>query len=219
MTHPAEGSQRSGAMKPLSTVQQKVFNKLREYKRKKGTMPDLSGLAREMGIHYVSLKQHLEALSKKGYLQFEGRGRGRSPIIDLPAELTGVPVLGSIPAGPLSEAFEDAESFLPLTGFHEDHFALQVRGDSMADLIQDGDIVLFERRNRPQRSGQICAVRVEGSEVTLKYLDIEKDGVILRPHNPEYPTVKVPSKELQVEGIYQGLLRGEVAWALLKDKN
>jgi repressor LexA len=206
-------------MKPLSTVQQKVFNKLREYKRKKGTMPDLSGLAREMGIHYVSLKQHLEALSKKGYLQFEGRGRGRSPIIDLPAELTGVPVLGSIPAGPLSEAFEDAESFLPLTGFHDDHFALQVKGDSMADLIQDGDIVLFERRNRPQRSGQICAVRVEGSEVTLKYLDIEKDGVILRPHNPEYPTVKVPSKELQVEGIYQGLLRGEVAWALLKDKN
>ncbi len=206
-------------MKPLSTVQQKVFNKLREYKRKKGTMPDLSGLAREMGIHYVSLKQHLEALAKKGYLHFEGRGRGRSPLIDLPAELTGVPVLGTIPAGPLSEAFTEAESFLPLTGFHDDHFALRVKGNSMADLIQDGDIVLFERRNRPERSGQICAVRVEGSEVTLKYLDIEKDSFILRPHNPEYPTVKVATRELLVEGIYQGLLRGEVAWALLKDKN
>jgi SOS-response transcriptional repressor LexA len=44
-------------------------------------------------------------------------------------------------------------------------------------------------------------------------------GLFLRPHNPEYPTVKVPAKELQIEGVYQGLLRGEVAWALLKDKN
>lgn len=206
-------------MKPLSTVQQKVFNKLREHKRRKGAMPDLSALARDMGIHYVSLKQHLEALAKKGYLHFEGRGRGRSPLIDLPAELTGVPVLGSIPAGSLSEAFTEAESFLPLTGFHDDHFALRVKGDSMADLIQNDDIVLFEKRNRPQRSGQICAVRVEGSEVTLKYLDIEKDAFVLRPHNPDYPMVRVAASELQIEGVYKGLMRGEVAWALLKDKN
>jgi repressor LexA len=206
-------------MKPLSTVQQKVFNKLRDHKQRKGNLPDLSALARDMGIHYVSLKQHLEALAKKGYLNFEGRGRGRSPIIDLPAELTGVPVLGSIPAGSLSEAVTEAESFLPLVGFHDNHFALKVQGNSMADLIQDGDIVLFERRNRPERSGQICAVRVEGSEVTLKYLDIEKDHFILRPHNSQYPTVKVNARDLFVEGIYQGLLRGEVAWSILKDKN
>lgn len=206
-------------MKPLSTVQQKVFNKLRDYKRRTGDLPDLSSFARELGIHYVSLKQHIEALAKKGYLTFEGRGRGRSPIVDLPAELTGVPVLGSIPAGPLTEAVNDAESFLPLTGFHEKNFALRVDGNSMADLIQHGDIVMFEQRD-PTRSGEICAVRVEGSEVTLKYVDFtSKDVYTLRPHNLEYKPVKVQVKDLEITGVYMGLLRGEVAWAILQDKN
>jgi repressor LexA len=130
-----------------------------------------------------------------------------------------VPVLGSIPAGPLTEAVSEAESFLPLTGFHEQHFALRVQGDSMADLIQDGDIVMFEQR-QPVRSGEICAVRVEGSDVTLKYVDFtSKDVYTLRPHNPLYKPMKVEAKDLEITGVYKGLLRGELAWAILQDKN
>lgn len=207
-------------MKPLSKAQERIFGKLRDHKRRTGHLPDLSSFAREQGMHYVSLKQHLEALASKGYLIFESRGRGRSPLLDLPAELTGVPVLGSIPAGSLSEAVTEAEAFLPLSGFQDDHFALRVSGDSMADLIQDGDIVLFKQQPRPLRSGEICAVRVEGSEVTLKYLDWLDDGsYALRPHNPLYPTVKVGAEALEIEGVYRGLLRGEVLWDLLKDRN
>ena len=96
-------------MKQLSTVQQKVFNKLRDHQRKSGHLPDLSGFARDLGMHYVSLKQHLTALSKKGYIVFESRGRGRSPFIALAAETTGIPVIGAIPAGPLTEAIQEAE--------------------------------------------------------------------------------------------------------------
>ncbi len=205
-------------MKPLSTMQERVFNKLRDHKRRTGILPDLSAFARDMGMHYVSLKQHLEALSKKGYVVFESKGRGRSPLLEFPAELTGIPVLGNIPAGPLSEAILEADSYLPLSGFHEDHFALRVRGDSMADLIQDGDVVLFDKRKQIERSGQICAVRVEESEVTLKYLDKTSEGYILRPHNPLYPTVEVPFKNVTIEGIYMGLLRGEVLAALVQDR-
>ena len=206
-------------MKPLSRAQERIFGKLRDHKRRTGQLPELSQFARELGVHYVSLKQHLEALASKGYLVFESRGRGRSPLLELPAELTGVPVLGSIPAGPLSEAIPEAESFLPLSGFYGDHFALRVAGDSMADLIQDGDIVLFKQR-LPLRSGEICAVRVEGSEVTLKYLDWLGDGsYALRPHNPLYPTVQVGADALVIEGVYQGLLRGEVLSSLLAERS
>ena len=200
-------------------MQQKVFSRLRDYKRRTGETPDLSAFARELGMHYVSLKQHLEALSKKGYVRFESRGRGRSPHLELPAEATGIPVLGSIPAGPLTEAVQDAESFLPLVGFYETHFALRVQGDSMADLIQDGDVVLFKKQAYPARSGEMCALRVSGSEVTFKYLDhLERGMYALRPHNPQYPTLKVAEEDLTVEGVYQGLLRGEVVWSLLEDR-
>lgn len=204
-------------MPNLSPMQRKVYDRLRDHYRRSGDLPELSAFARQLGVHYVSLKQHLEALHKKGFLTFESRGRGKSPNLELPAEATGIPVLGSIPAGPLSEAVAHAEAYLPLTGYRDQHFALRVHGDSMADLIQDGDVVLLEKR-RPARSGEICALRVDESDVTLKYLDDLGSGrYALRPHNPDYPTVEIPARELAIEGVYAGLLRGDVLQALLQD--
>lgn len=196
-------------------MQSKVYDRLLEHYRRSGDLPELSRLARELNVHYVSLKQHLEALSRKGYLVFESRGRGRSPHLSLPAQATGIPVLGEIPAGPLSEGIELAEAYLPLAGLPRARFALRVQGDSMADLIQAGDVVVFEKR-QPYRSGEICAVRLGESDVTLKYLDeLEPGRYALRPHNPDYPVTEVAASEVTVEGIYLGLLRGDVVGALL----
>jgi repressor LexA len=202
-------------MEALTAMQQKVYERLTEHHRRRGDTPELSLLARELGMHYVSLKQHLEALDRKGYIGFESRGRGRSPLLTLPAQATGVPVLGDIPAGPLSEALAHAEAYLPLAGLPRARFALRVHGDSMADLIQPGDVVVFEKR-QPYRSGEICAVRVGENDVTLKYLDNLGGGdYALRPHNPDYPVARLGAGELSVEGVYLGLLRGDVLEALL----
>lgn len=193
---------------PLSPAQQRVYESLREHVSRRGVTPDLSEFARGLGIHYVSLKQHLQAMADKGYLTFESRGRGRSPLLELPPAAIGIPVLGSIPAGPLASAVAHAEAYLPMAGQQGRAFALRVQGDSMADLIQDGDVVLFEKRP-PARSGEICAVRVGDDDVTLKYLDRLGDGqYALRPHNPDYPIVPVGGDEVGIEGVYRGLLRG-----------
>lgn len=202
-------------MRPsLSPAQRRVYERLRDHAARTGATPDLAEFARELGIHYVSLKQHLQALDDKGWITFESRGRGRSPRLELPAEATGVPVLGSIPAGPLAEAIAHAEAWLPIPGLHGRGFALRVAGDSMADLIQDGDVVLLEKRPT-RRSGEICAVRVGDDDVTLKYLDrLNGDRWALRPHNPAYETLEVAGREIEVEGVYRGLLRGGVVDAL-----
>ncbi len=203
-------------MSELPKMQRKVYERLCEIKERTGRVPDLAVFARELNIHYVSLRQHLEALSRKGLLVFESRGRGQSPRLELPLRATGVPVLGSIPAGPLSEALLEPEGFLPLPNARE-QFALRVSGNSMADLIQDGDIVLF-RQGTPLRSGEICAVRVGNSEVTLKYVDrFEPQTVTLRPHNPQYPTVAVPAADVHIDGVYLGLVRGELIEALYEE--
>lgn len=195
---------------PLSPAQQRVYERLREHVAMSGATPDLAEFARELGVHYVSLKQHLRALADKGYLTFESRGRGRSPRLELPAGATGIPVLGSIPAGPLAEAVAHAEAYLPMAGLHGRAFALRVHGDSMADLIQSGDVVLFEKRP-PSRSGEICAVRVGDEDVTLKYLDRRDQGrFALRAHNPAFPTIEVAGDQVEVEGVYRGLLRGSL---------
>ncbi len=202
---------------PLSPVQQKVYDRLLEHQRRTGSTPDLAELARNLGVHYVTLKQHLEALQGKGYLVFESRGRGRSPRLELPAQATGIPLLGEIPAGGLSIASAHAEAYLPdVGGATRSDFALRVHGFSMADLIQPDDIVLLAAA-RPSRSGQICAVRVGEDEVTLKYLDFLPQGSYqLRPHNPDYPTLTVHGSELSVDGVYRGLLRGSAAEGMLQ---
>lgn len=199
---------------PLSPAQLRVYERLRDHVGRTGATPDLAEFARELGVHYVSLKQHLQALADKGWLTFESRGRGRSPRLSLPAGATGVPILGSIPAGPLAEAVAHAEAYLPIPGLQGRGFALRVRGDSMSDLIQDGDVVLLEKRPT-RRSGEICAVRVGDDDVTLKYLDrLSDDRYALRAHNPAYRPMEVSALDIEVEGVYRGLLRGSVVDAL-----
>ena len=203
-------------MEDLSPAQRKIYDRLLDLVRRHGVTPELADFARDLGIHYVSLKQHLEALHRKGYLTFESRGRGRSPSLTLPPQATGVPVLGGIPAGALSEASVEAEGYLPLPGMRADVFALRVEGESMADLIQDGDVVLFAKR--APRDGEICAVRVEGDDVTLKYVDrLTPTTYALRPHNPRFTVVEVRAADLQIDGVYQGLLRGALVGAFVHD--
>lgn len=196
---------------PLTPRQRSVLERLQSILDRAGSLPPVAELARDMNMHYVSLRQHLQVLDKKGYLSFESRGVGQAPELRLTSTLPrAVPVLGSIPAGLLSEEFQDLEGYLPLRP-RPGLFALRVAGDSMADLIQDRDVVLLQKGATPV-SGDICAVRVADTEVTLKYLDWSRGGkdAVLRPHNPRYPLLKVSLDEVVVEGVYRGLLRGEV---------
>jgi repressor LexA len=203
------------SMQSLSPQQRKVLERLRDHRQQTGEMPELSALARSMGIHYVSLKQHLQALDRKGYLRFESRGRGRSPRLRLPDVVTGIPLLGGIPAGPLADPTAHAEGVVQLTGLAAGHFALRVEGDSMADLLLPGDVVILERQP-PQRAGEICAVRVDDDEVTLKHLHGHGTRELtLRPHNPVHPALRVAAERVQVDGVYRGLLRGEAIGALV----
>ena len=204
-----------GSRPPLPPAQQRVYDRLLDYWNRHGELPGLSAFARKLNLHYVSLKQHLQALDRKGFLRFESRGHGRSPLLELHPAATGIPVLGGIPAGPLSEAAPFADEFLPLQGVRGASFALRVDGDSMADLMQPGDVVIFSRE-QPQRSGEICALRVDGDDVTLKYLDFSSpDMVTLRPHNPEYESFTAPAAQVNVEGVYLGLMRGAVTSSLV----
>ena len=98
------------------------------------------------------------------------------------------------------------------------------RGTDLVSVVpvhEDGDVVLLQRVE-PQRSGEVCAVRVGEDESTLKYLEWSppRSGdrparYRLRPHNPSYPTLTVPAAELHIDGVMRGLIRGDVVQDLL----
>lgn len=210
----------------LTKVQRRVLVLLKRRWQERGGQPNLNDIAKELDMHYVSMRQHLEALNTKGYLKFEPQGRGKPPIIrfdgyeggETPGGAGawggGVPLLGDIAAGGLHEAVEHLEGFLMVPG-RDNRFALRVKGDSMSEPIQDGDIVILKKS--PYKSGDICAVRHE-DETTLKYLDLYADGTaLLRPHNQAYRPIEVDLTEVYVAGVYDALLRGAIVDELFRE--
>ncbi len=204
-------------MPPRPVRQLQILEALRaSYDRGEGP-PELSALARSFGISYPTLREHLQALASKGELTLESRGPGRSPRLTLRSQPRGLPLFGEIAAGVPVGSYPEPEGLLALRT-QPDQFALRVRGDSMAERIEHGDVVLLQR-TQPSRSGEICAVRVGEDESTLKYLEwtggSKPKRYLLRPHNPAYPTIAVPPAELHIDGVMRGLLRGEAVQALL----
>lgn len=177
----------------------------------------LSDLAASLGVDYTTLRYHLKVLAKEGALQFASQGPGRPPLVRLLVR-RGIPVVGTIVAGGLDEALEDPQGFLNIPGFNN-HFAVFVRGDSMADYLQDSDLVIL-RREPPARSGLICAVRVDNDSATLKYLEwkgSQPKRYVLRPHNPSYPTLKVAAERVFIDGVFDSALRGSVIRQLISE--
>ncbi|MEM7736476.1 MAG: S24 family peptidase [Deinococcota bacterium] len=206
--------------KKLSPGQKRVYDKLVTYLKRYGASPDLSAFAKELGMGYMSLKQHLVALNNKEYLSFESRGRGKSPVLNLPAAVTGIPILGYIVGGAVESQEEHVEGYLRLPDA-ANSYGLRVHGNSMADLIQDGDVVLIKPAKKPEYSGQICAARLGDSETTLKYVErISPDLWRLRAHNKDqdiYPPRDVKPADLHIDGVYQGLVRGTILGALYEE--
>lgn len=108
-----------------------------------------------------------------------------------------IPVYGRIAAGIPIEAVEDIldyEEITPEMAATGDYIALQIKGDSMASRISDGDVVII--RIQPDvDSGDIAAVFVNGDSVTLKKIKKESNGIWLIAFNPAYQPVFYSSED------------------------
>lgn len=200
-------------MKSLTNVQQNVLDVFTRCWLERGGQPNLSEVARRLGMHYMSLKQNLDVLCKKGYLTLEQQGRGKTPIIRLVGQ--GVPLVGFIAAGGLVSVEERLEGFFDLPG-EPGRFAARVCGDSMAEKIEHGDVVVFKKQK--PKFGDICAVRYD-NESTLKYFKPRDGVVILEPHNTSYDPIEVALQDVQIEGVYRSLLRGDIIKELFIEFN
>ncbi|WP_294948426.1 transcriptional repressor LexA [Sulfurivirga sp.] len=137
------------------------------------------------------------------------RTRLDSEVFDLMDEpMVSVPLLGWTSAGePIQMALDFDTVEIPRSMARKETFALRVRGNSMIDEgIEDGDIVIIERR-RTAENGESVIVRINGDEVTMKKLYIERDGVRLQPANPEMAPIFIRNEEIEIIGIVRGILR------------
>ncbi len=167
-----------------------------------------------------SLMPTLKRMEQSGFINIHGKGRGHASVVQLTPRgrfsvgLNGLPVLGSIPAGPLEEVIAEAESFFDqreLVPSRPGDFLLRVKGDSMTgDGIVPGDLVLL-RPDVQLESGEIAATLVgEDQEATLKRVLFQPGGrrqVTLRASNRKYPDRNVDADDVKIAGVFRGLIR------------
>ncbi len=121
-----------------------------------------------------------------------------------------VPVMGRIAAGvPISaiQTQSHAITVPPEMLGPGEHFALEVRGDSMIEAgILDGDTVLIRKTDNAD-SGDIIVALVDEEEATLKRLRRRGASVALEAANPAYETRIFGPDRVRVQGKLVGLIR------------
>jgi len=209
----------------LSDRQTKMIDFIRGFLKEHPYPPSVREIQLGCTISSTSVVDYnLHILRREGYIK-------RSPDISRGIELleqnkarapitTGsisIPVLGAIAAGEPLMAFPDATtddsaetidlpiSMLPQT---ESLFALKVKGQSMIeDLIDDGDIVLFQRRETAKTGEMVAAWLKERQEATLKRIFPEGNQVRLQPANSSMSPIYVDATDVEVQGVVVGVIR------------
>ena len=209
----------------LSDRQTKMLEFIRVFLKEHPYPPSVREIQLGCGISSTSVVDYnLHILRREGYIK-------RSPDISRGIELLdqnkgrttsalgviSIPVLGAIAAGePLmtypdsatdeaTETIDLPSSMLPRSG---SLYALRVKGQSMIeDLIDDGDIVLFQRRETARAGEMVAAWLKERQEATLKRFYPEGNRVRLEPANSQMAPIYVDASDVEVQGVVVGVIR------------
>ncbi len=173
---------------------------------------------RARAIEVIKLPENAEAAQRRVGFQpsvIEG-SRGKRPAVDMPASTiidsrtVSVPVMGRIAAGvPISAIQSHCHDIAcpPDLLTNGEHFALEVKGDSMIEAgIHDGDIVII-RRCEQAENGDIVVALVEKEEATLKRLRKKGTTIALEAANPEFKTRIFGPDQVDIQGRLVGLIR------------
>ena len=159
-----------------------------------------------------------EVLAKRHPGQSRPGGRRRSRHRALPAagndddavSAVSVPVMGRIAAGVPIDAIQHQThsiSVPPDMIMGGEHYALEVKGDSMIEAgIFDGDTVIIRNANTA-KPGEIIVALVDEEEATLKRFRRKGASIALEAANPAYETRIFGPDRVKVQGKLVGLIR------------
>jgi repressor LexA len=121
-----------------------------------------------------------------------------------------IPVMGRIAAGTPIAAIQSRSHTIhvpPEILSSGEHYALEVRGDSMIEAgILEGDIALIRKSNNAD-TGDIVVALVDDEEATLKRLRKKGASIALEAANPAYETRIFGPDRVQIQGKLVGLFR------------
>jgi repressor LexA len=121
-----------------------------------------------------------------------------------------IPVMGRIAAGTPISAIQNRSHSITLSPdflASGEHYALEVRGDSMVDAgILDGDVVVIKRQEMAN-TGDIIVALIDDEEATLKRFRRRGSSIALEAANPAYETRVLGPNRVKIQGKLVSLVR------------
>jgi repressor LexA len=141
-------------------------------------------------------------------------GRVRAPVAAAagaePPSSVAIPVMGRIAAGTPISAIQSRSHTIALPPDFlslGEHFALEVRGDSMieAGIFEDDTVII--RKQDTAETGDIVVALIDDEEATLKRLRKRGASIALEAANPAYETRIFGPDRVRIQGKLVSLLR------------
>ena len=201
----------------LTIKQKKLLDYIRSYYQDKDLFPTFEEMKDNLSIKSKSgIYKLLSSLEDKGYIKKIPHKARALKLNDLEknsiqTDKKDLPFLGRIAAGNPIEAitgsFEQISVPNYLINNKEEHFTLEVNGDSMiGEGIFDGDIVIICKTNFAQ-TGDIVVALIDENEVTLKKFRSFKNSIALEPSNKNFKTRIFGEGRVRIQGKLVGLIR------------
>ena len=197
----------------LTLKQKKLLDFLINYYNKNHIYPTFDEMRNFLQIKSKSgIHKLLSSLEEKGFVnRLPHKARALSINRNINEDEKDLPFLGRIAAGNPIEAitgsFEQISVPNYLINNKDEHFTLEVTGDSMIDAgIYDGDIVVI-RKTEDANSGDIVVALIDQSEVTLKRFRSFKNSIALEPANKNYKIRIFGEGRVKIQGKLVGLIR------------
>jgi repressor LexA len=169
---------------------------------------------RARAIEVIKLPEPVgQSVGRRGFTPsvIEGNlGRVRANSEDDGGRPVSIPLMGRIAAGTPIEAIQTKTQTIQMPPDmlgSGDHFALEVRGDSMIEAgILEGDTVLI-RKTEAADTGDIVVALIDEEEATLKRFRRRGASIALEPANTAYEVRILPPTRVRIQGKMVGLFR------------
>ncbi len=215
-------------MEGLTARQREILQFIVEHAEKMGFPPTI----REIGVHFHikstnGVNDHLRALERKGHLLrtdqlsrslvitalgrrclgLDGEADGGRPALRLPLVSGVSPGTQLLDAQNVEDHLTVDSALLPKAT--AERFALRVRGDGMISAgILNGDI-LFAKRQKTARPGEVAVVLMDGDMVVRRFYP-KGERIRLQPANDAMQPVYIDAAQnsgFEILGIMIGLQR------------
>jgi repressor LexA len=138
------------------------------------------------------------------------KARAAPPPVDERSRDISIPVMGRIAAGTPISAIQNRSHSITLSNdflSQGEHYALEVRGDSMVEAgILEGDLVVI-RRQDSANTGDIIVALIDEEEATLKRFRRRGSSIALEAANQAYETRVLGPDRVKIQGKLVSLVR------------